>query len=856
MTIVKVTYSSACNAVRRRSTTDDKHDDDTNRNLQDTKNVPSTYVSFTVSTDNNADVAAMDIDKAETLLSDVITKTFDIPSVNNLSTAGLVPTTATDPVPSPTTDSSTDILPTLISIQSNQGILAAKIDSIETSVSAKIESVEATASGIRTRISTLQDTLIALMQSNQANLQNSFATVQNNQSNSMQALMAIMQSLLSMNGSFGSLENGIAELKIDTAAIISSVSEIEEDISDIALDVVAVESSTDAINDSFASLENGLSFIDGSGTADISAVKTDTEAILGYITGIGASISNVDTDVAAVKTDTEAIIGSVSSVENDITDVDTDVAAVKTDTEAIIGSVSSVETDIVDVDINVAGVKTDTEAIIGSVSSVETDISDIDADIAAVKNDTETIIDNLQDLREESAEAHGTLIEGLKSLTDQLIHSSSPSSVPSSSMKPSNFPSQAPSTTLMPSNVPSSEPSTSMIPSEIPSSLPSLTSIPSLAPSSSTTIMSSLSAAPTVTLSLQFSANTGHVCAVYLSKVQCAGENWYGECGLDPDIQSTISTPNTLSFPTSASPKKVVTGGYHTCTLFNDDTAMCNGLNDYGELGDGLKDTFSFEPVQVQKDGVALTNIADIAAGMEHTCVILNPSNEMYCFGNALNSRLEFSGEQNVKMMALSQYDTCIVSHTDETKVICKGQNLNDKEFLMDNKKIMKLISGDSHFCALLEDTTAKCFGLNSYGQLGNESTANSLDDAVHVLGGRLTTVAGITDINAGRGSTCLVVANVGSPWCFGRNEDYQLGIANNRANVLHATPVDVVLPSGKDFVSVHVGKAGHVVFSDNTVYSFGTNNDGILGIGSDDENIQIGDAVGEDAMMMAFEFN
>ncbi len=72
-----------------------------------------------------------------------------------------------------------------------------------------------------------------------------------------------------------------------------------------------------------------------------------------------------------------------------------------------------------------------------------------------------------------------------------------------------------------------------------------------------------------------------------------------------------------------------------------------------GQLGDRINKN-SFTPVQVKKGGVALTNIADIAAGNDHTSVILNASAEMYCFGADNAGQLCFSGEQNVKKMALS----------------------------------------------------------------------------------------------------------------------------------------------------------------------------------------------------------
>ena len=297
VSIVKVTYSSACRNAVRRSLTDEKSQE------INVENMPSTHVAYTVTTDDNVN---LNINQAELDVTDSINKKFKKVVTASMTTIALVPT--------------------LISIQSNQDILAAKLESIEATVSAKIESIES-------RLETL------------------------------------MQSLISA-------------VKSDTEAIIGSVSSVE---------------------------------------TDVAAVKTNTAAIIGSILSVKTGIASVDTDIAAVKTDTEAIIDSVSDVETDIANMDTDVATVKNATEVITGSLSSVETDIVDVDTAVAAVKNDTEAIINSVSNVGTDIIVIDTVVAAVKNDTKAITDSLQDLREESLEAHGKIVKSVQSVTNMLL---------------------------------------------------------------------------------------------------------------------------------------------------------------------------------------------------------------------------------------------------------------------------------------------------------------------------------------------------------------------------------------------------------------------------------------------------
>ncbi|GFH55383.1 hypothetical protein CTEN210_11859 [Chaetoceros tenuissimus] len=756
VSIVKVTYSNTCsNAVRRRLM-------DKARELQETEaeNLPSTRVAYSVTTDDNVNT---NIFKAEIDVTDSINKKFE--KVVTASKTKIV------------------LDPTLISIQSNQDILATRLDTIEATISAKIESMEA-------KLETLMQSLISAVKTDTEAIYGSVSSVETD--------------LVTMN-------TDIAAVKTDTATIISSISNVETDVADVDTDVAAVKTNTEAIIGSVSDVETGIADID----TDVADVKNNTEVIIGSVSDLETGIADVNTDVIAVKSDTEAIMGSISNVttdiavvdtdvaavKNNIADVDADVAAVKNDTEAIIGSVSDLETAIVGVDTDVlSAVKNDTEAIIGSVSSVETDIADVDTDVAAVKTDTEAITDSLN--------------EGVKYLSDQLIHSDSPSSIPS------------------------------------------ISNSPSLSPSNSPTI-----------LLLQFSIESSHACATDSSKVQCVGFNGNGQAGFDPNISTSMSTPNTLTFSSIATPKKVATGGSHTCVLLSDDTAMCLGSNMFGQLGNGNPEISFHTPVYVKKNGAVLTNIADIAAGNDHTCVILNDAStnkELYCFGSdtlGFSGHLGFSGEPNVKMMALSQFATCIVLTTDETQVKCEGGNLNDKVFLM-GAKIVTLTAGVNHFCALLEDSTAKCFGDNYQGQLGNGSTTDSYNAAMDVLASAGNELSGITDIEAGTYSTCLV-AN-GTPMCFGDNRNYQLGIRSEidystgkPSDVLYPTALDVTLPADKEVVSVHVGfDTGHAVFTDNTVYAWGTNDYGTLGDGSSISGTNvIGDELREAAVLMAFNF-
>ena len=76
------------------------------------------------------------------------------------------------------------------------------------------------------------------------------------------------------------------------------------------------------------------------------------------------------------------------------------------------------------------------------------------------------------------------------------------------------------------------------------------------------------------------------------------------------------------------------------------------------------------------------------------------------------------------------------------------------------------LAAGDNHTCALTKDGKVRCWGLNSSGQLGNNSSINSsIPVAVQLLDAtELTGAAGIT---AGADHTCAWLTN-GEAMCWG----------------------------------------------------------------------------------------
>lgn len=102
---------------------------------------------------------------------------------------------------------------------------------------------------------------------------------------------------------------------------------------------------------------------------------------------------------------------------------------------------------------------------------------------------------------------------------------------------------------------------------------------------------------------------------------------------------------------------------------------------------------------------------------------------------------------------------------------------------------VSQVVAGDNFTCAVTTSGGAKCWGANNAGQLGNNSTANS-SVPVDVVG--LT--SGVASLAAGSNSACAVTTS-GSAKCWGWNAYGQLG---NNGTAQSTVPVDVVgLTSG-----------------------------------------------------------
>jgi alpha-tubulin suppressor-like RCC1 family protein len=131
----------------------------------------------------------------------------------------------------------------------------------------------------------------------------------------------------------------------------------------------------------------------------------------------------------------------------------------------------------------------------------------------------------------------------------------------------------------------------------------------------------------------------------------------------------------------------------------------------------------------------------------------------------------------------------------------------------------LSISAGYYSVCALMSDSTIRCWGDNSGGQLGNSTEGNvPIGHALPVLDGGLP-LTGAVRIAVGNWHACAVMAN-GGVKCWGSNFSGQLGLGNVEPSAIHG-PTDVLglatLP-GEQVVELAVGKEHSCALLSSTV--------------------------------------
>jgi alpha-tubulin suppressor-like RCC1 family protein len=320
-------------------------------------------------------------------------------------------------------------------------------------------------------------------------------------------------------------------------------------------------------------------------------------------------------------------------------------------------------------------------------------------------------------------------------------------------------------------------------------------------------------------------AGIAHTCAITPEGgVQCWGNNNFGQLGDGSNKGSNVPV-NVVGI---SGGKTIVAGGNHTCVLTGSDV-WCWGQNSKGQLGDGSTTDRNI-PVKV------LSNVTDITAGLDYTCAIMTYGQVM-CWGNNDKGQLAngtktdsavptlaslITGISNVDAgqdkscgltgagllrcvnksnaqdlgkvspntaqpplttleVAVNRFGTIVLALNGNGEAIVfqggKFQTVNNVTQATD------VDSGVGHMCALLMDGTVKCWGQNSFGQLGINSQANSVDPQ------QVKGVSAAWQLAVGKNHACVLITSstpgIDDIQCWGLNTDGQLGNGTNQNSMV-----------------------------------------------------------------------
>ncbi|HET9930622.1 MAG TPA: hypothetical protein VFQ35_08040, partial [Polyangiaceae bacterium] len=137
--------------------------------------------------------------------------------------------------------------------------------------------------------------------------------------------------------------------------------------------------------------------------------------------------------------------------------------------------------------------------------------------------------------------------------------------------------------------------------------------------------------------------------------------------------------------------------------------------------------------------------------------------------------------------------------------------------------------AGALHTCALDTEGRVFCFGSNDSGQLGTGAPLGSDDPAP----GLVTLPAPAIDLRTLFSHSCAVLSDA-SLWCWGENEEGQLGLGDTHPGADHPAPIRV--GGANDWVAVSTGQ-GHScgIRAPGNLYCWGRNTQFQIGQGSND---------------------
>ena len=278
-----------------------------------------------------------------------------------------------------------------------------------------------------------------------------------------------------------------------------------------------------------------------------------------------------------------------------------------------------------------------------------------------------------------------------------------------------------------------------------------------------------------------------HTCAkLDNSSMKCWGQGSFGKLGTGNTLSQNQPWPVLLGWQGGVNTAAEVgqgsgSSGHHNCAMMTDGTIQCWGEDFLGQIGHGGSSGWHNYPTDATMP--LYQTAVQVSNGGHHSCAIMEDTNtadhSLYCWGHNGEGQLGIETSSGAQPPELT-----VPTHVE----------------LPAGRSPIAISLGWVISCAILDDGSGMCWGNNDYGQLGVGSVGGNrtLPTPISILPQNRTLAA----IAPGNAHTCAILDN-GSVGCWGLNHIGQFGDGTQTGS--HTYLKYTSLPPGRTAISIDV---------------------------------------------------